>query len=133
MASKIQLIVGLIEVSCTENQLGLIVPLEARARRYVEDAVGPIAIVRCVAASLCLNSVDVFWVDLWAKIAGDIRIRDGDAVNQPAHLVSPTNVKLVVCEVGPGNIVCNECQAISSECAGCLFNLFTIDERGRCY
>src|SRR4029077_15101497 len=89
--------------------------------------------IRCVAASLRFNSVDVLRVDLWAKIARDIRIRNGYSVDQPAHLVSSPNVKLVVREIRPRNIVRNEGQAVRSECARCLLNLFAINERGRRY
>src|SRR5215472_6904355 len=101
MPADVELIVGLIEISRAENQLRFIVALESGARSDVEDPVGPIAVVGGVAAALDFERVNVFGIDLRPKIAGNVGVGNGHAVDEPARLVTATNVKLVMRDVGP--------------------------------
>src|SRR5271156_6744225 len=48
--AEIELVVALIEIPRTQNQLGFIVALEAGARSHVEDSIRPVAIIRRVTA-----------------------------------------------------------------------------------
>ncbi len=92
MPAEIDLIVGLIEIPRAYCQLRFVISLEARARQNIEDTVRAIAEVRRITPALHFDGIDVFGIDLWPKVAGDICVGNRDAVNQPAHLVASTHV-----------------------------------------
>ncbi len=52
VAAEIDLTVSLIEVAKAVNQLGLVVALESGTRRDVENAVGPVAELRAITATV---------------------------------------------------------------------------------
>ena len=130
VAAEIELIVGLKKIAGGKNQLGLVVALEAGARRDVEDSVGAIAIVGGVTAPLDFEDVDIFRVDLRPEIAGDVGVGDGHAVNEPTDLVPATNVKLVVREVGAGDEVSDHGETVGTRSPGRFLDLQAIHEAG---
>ena len=68
VVAEVELVVGLEEVAGGDDELGLAVALEAGAGHDVEDAVGAVADIGGVAAALDLDVVDVFGVDLRARL-----------------------------------------------------------------
>src|SRR5882762_2206136 len=99
VAAEVKLIIGLIEVAGAEDKLGIVVASEAGPWGDVEYAVGAVAIVGGITPALRFHSVDVFWVELGAEVAGDVGVGNRNAVDEPAHLVSAANVQLVVREI----------------------------------
>ncbi len=69
VVAEVELVVGLEEVACGEDEFGLAVALEAGAGDDVEDAVGAVADVGGVAAALDFEVVDVLGVDLCGEVA----------------------------------------------------------------
>ncbi len=131
VASKIELVIGLIKIASREDKLGLIIAFESSARSNIENAVGAVAVISGVAAALCLESINVPGVDLRAEIAGDVGVRDRNAVNQPAYLVSAADVQLVVRVISAGNVVSDHGETVSARGAGGFLDLQTIDESRR--
>jgi len=68
---------------------------------------------------------------LEAEIAGDVGVGNGDAVNQPGHLMAPTDVQLVVHDIRTGNVVGDHREAIGPRSAGRFLNLQPVDEGSR--
>src|ERR1700722_17199369 len=66
VVTEVELVVGLEEAACREDELGLAGALEAGAGDYVEDAVGAVAYVGGVTAALDFDVVDVLGIDLCA-------------------------------------------------------------------
>src|SRR5216684_3635534 len=81
VAAEVELIVSLIKVSGGENEFSFVVALEPGAGGYVEYAVGAVAIICGVAATLGLESVNVLGIDLRAKVAGDVGVGNRNAVD----------------------------------------------------
>src|SRR5271168_1065479 len=123
MPAEIQLIVGLEPVAETGNQFTLIVPLEPAAGDDIEDSVRAVSVVRFIAASLHLQIVNVLRVNHRAQVRGNVRVGDGDAVNQPFHLMSTAHMQHVVSHVGSGNVVGNHGHAVATVGAGSLNNI----------
>src|SRR2546425_6234555 len=86
VAAEVELIVGLIEVANTEDELGFVVAFESGARGDVKNAVSAVAVVGGVAAALRLQSINVLGIDLRTEIAGDIGVWYGNTIDQPACL-----------------------------------------------
>src|SRR5207237_5727119 len=91
-----------------ENKLGFVVTLESRTRRDVENAIRAVAVVGRVASALRLHRVNVLRIDLRTEVAGDIGVRDGNAVDQPGDLMAAANVQLVVDHVRTRDEVGNQ-------------------------
>src|SRR6476661_6526071 len=100
-----ELIFGAIEAAIAGHQLGLAIALETGAGHHVKDAVGAVAVFRGVAATLHFEVVNVLGIELRPDVGSNIRVGHWNAVNQPRHLVSATNVKLVVHHVGAGHVI----------------------------
>src|ERR1700752_967299 len=130
MPAKIELIVGLVKVAGGHDKFRLVVALKAGARGNVENSVSAVAVIRRVAAPLRLQRIDFPRIDLRAKIAGDIRVRYRDAVNEPAHLMAATNMKLIMREVSTRHVVGDHRQAVSSRRTRSSCNLRAIDHAG---
>ncbi len=77
------------------------------------------------------HSINVFWVYLGPEVAGDVGVWYGDAVDQPSHLMAPTDVQLVVHDIRTGDVVGDHREAIGPRRAGCLLNLQPVDEGSR--
>ena len=60
VAADVELIVGGIEISGGENQVGLIVALESGGRDHVEETVSAVAILARISAALDLQFLHVF-------------------------------------------------------------------------
>src|SRR2546425_7740431 len=112
VAAEVELIIGLIEVANTEDELGFVVALESGARGDVENAVGAIAVVGGVAATLRLKSINILGIDLRAEVAGDIRVGNRNTVDQPARLMAAANMQLIVDDVSTGHIVRDQGHAV---------------------
>src|SRR5258708_35723387 len=78
-----------------------------------------------------LQSIDVLGIDLRAEVAGDVRVRDGNTVDQPAHLMAAADVQLIVREIGAGDIVGDYREAVRTRGAGRFLNLQAVYERRR--
>src|SRR5207249_8943664 len=129
--AEVELVVSLIEISGRENKLGFVVTLESRTRRDVENAIRTVAVVGRVTSALRLHGVNVFWVDLRAEVAGDIGVRDGNAVDQPGDLMAAANVQLVMDDVRTRNEISNQRQAVGSRSAGRVPDFEPVDESRR--
>ena len=114
VATEVQLVVGLIEIAGTEDELGFVVALEPGAGGDVENAVGAVAVVGRVAPALRLHGINVFWVDLRTEVAGDAGVGNRDAVDQPGHLMAAADVQLIVDDIGTGDVIGNQRQAVGS-------------------
>src|SRR5690348_1801518 len=110
--SETDLVVGVVEAAVTRNQFGFTVPLESRARDYIENAVSAIAVLGGIAAALDLDAVDVLGIELRADVGCNAGVRNGHAVEHPGNLVSAANVQLVVNYVGSRDIVGDHCHAV---------------------
>ncbi len=60
--------------------------------RDVENAVGPVAELRAITATVGFQVIDVFRIKLRSNIAGDVGIGNRNAVDQPTDLVPAANV-----------------------------------------
>src|SRR6266567_5453973 len=96
MIAKTEMIVGLVEAAVTERQFCEAGTLEAGTRRDVEDSVCAISIIGAKRAALCFDKLDVLRIELRTHIAGDIRVRDGNAIDRPCDLVSAAYMQLIV-------------------------------------
>src|SRR5712692_4169064 len=132
VAAEINLVVRLIEIAEAEDDFGFVVSLESRAGRDVEHAVSAVAEIGAVAAALYFKSVDVLGVDLGAEIASDVGVRDGHAVDEPTDLMTSAHVKLVMGEVGAGNVVGNHGEAVAAGRPGSLANFLAVNNVGGC-
>jgi hypothetical protein len=128
--AEVDLVVCLEEASCAQYELRLAVAFEARARDDVEDAIGAVADIGGVTAALDFDVVDVFRVDLCAKIAGDVCVRDLDSINEPAYLMASAHVEHIVRHVGSRNVVSNHGETAGAVGAGRLCDVLSIDECG---
>ena len=123
---------GLEEIPRAENQLRIIVALEARARGDVEDPVRTIAVVGGVAAALDFESVNVLGVDLGPHVACDVGVGNGHAVDEPAHLMPAADVQLVMREISSRNKVGDHCEAVRPRSPWRFLNLQSIDKTRWC-
>ena len=119
MIAATDLIVRLIKVSEACDQVAFLVALEAGSRLHIKDAVGPVPVLRLVAASLDFDVVDVLRIELRSHICGDFGVRHGHAINEPAHLVPPANVQMIVHDVCARNVIGDHRQAVGAIGAGC--------------
>ena len=111
--AEADLVVGLEEVACCHDQFAVAVPLEPCTWHHVEHAVCPVAEICTVAASLNLQRVDVFGVDLRPNIAGNICVRDEHAIDKPAQLMTAPHVQHVVGHIRARNVIRDHRQTIS--------------------
>src|ERR1700737_4396891 len=96
----------------------LVVALESAARYDVKNPVGALAVLRGEAAALDFEVVDVPRIELRADIAGDIRIRNRHAVDEPIDLMSTANVKLIMNDHRTRNEVCDHRKTVGAVCSG---------------
>src|ERR1700737_1587135 len=90
----------------------LVVALESAARHDVKNSVGAFAVLRGETAALAFEGVNVPRVELRTDVAGDVRIRNRHAVDEPIDLMSAANVKLVVNDHRTRNEVCDTRQPV---------------------
>ena len=128
VTAEVELVVSLIEISARENKLGFVVTLESRTRRDVENAIRTVAVVSRVTSALRLHRVNVLRIDLRTEVAGDIGVRDGNAVDQPGDLMAAANVQLVMDDVRTRNEISNQRQAVASRSAGRVPDFEPVDE-----
>src|SRR5712691_6983445 len=114
VTAKIKLVIGLEKIADAGDEFSVTVAFESCARGYVEDAISAVAEIGGITSPLHLDSVNVFWINLRAEIAGDIGVGDRHAVDKPAHLVAAANVELIMSEVGAWDIVRNHGQAVGA-------------------
>src|SRR5260221_6236273 len=86
VTAEIELIVGAVPGPVAEEQMPLVAALEAGARDDVECGVGSVAILSGKTSPLHLDGLDVLGIELWADVAGDVRVRHGHAINHPLDL-----------------------------------------------
>jgi hypothetical protein len=110
--AEIHLVVGLVEGAKTRVDLSFVVIFEACSRGHIEHAVTAIAVSRGIPPALGLQVIDIFWIDLRADIAGDIRVRNGNAIDRPRHLVAAPNVELIVRHPSAGDEIGHHIEAI---------------------
>ncbi len=130
MAAKVELVIGLVEISEARDDFGFLIPFESGARGDVENSVGAVAEIRGIAATLRFQRVNVFRIDLRAEVAGDVGVGDGNTVDEPTDLVAAANVELVVCQISAGNKVRNHREAVAARCARSVLNLRAVDKAG---
>ena len=131
MAAEAELIVRLIEAADGGGEFGVVVHVEARLGEDVEHPVGAIAVLGVVAAAENLNIVDILRVDVGSETRRDVRIGDGNAIDEPRSLVAAAHVKHVVGQVGGGGEIDDHREAVGQIGAGRALNLLAIDQRGR--
>ena len=132
MTAAIDLVVCLVIAPITEDEIAFSIALEACSGYDVEDSVGAVAVFGVITTALDFDIVDVFGIDLRADVAGNVCIRYGHAIDEPAVLVPTTDVKHVVDHVCAGHVVCNEGQAVGPVSAGRELNILTAEHsRGR--
>lgn len=130
MVTEADLIVRLEEAASGEDELALTVALEAGARDDVEHPVGAVAQGGVVGAAIDFKGVDVFGVDLWGDVGGDVGVGQGDAGDQPVELVAAADVEHVVSHVGTRDEVGDHGHGIGAVRAGGLRDVDTVDEGG---
>src|ERR1700692_3683370 len=91
--SAADLVIRLIEISETCDEVALLIALKSRPRDDVEDAVSSIPIVRVITAPLDFHIIDVLGIELRPHIAGNIRVRNRYSVPHTAHLVSAADLQ----------------------------------------
>ena len=123
MAAEVYLIVGLVKRAERREQLALIVSLESGPGNCVEDSIRAVAIGGRKSAALGFQIIDVLRINLRPDVARDIGIRNGNAVDRPAHLVSASHVQLIVRDPRPRHVIGNGPQAVAQIRArrGCNF------------
>ena len=131
MTSAADLVVGLIKVSGCDHQIALPIALKAGARGNVKHAIGAVAITGVVAALQDFEVVDVFGVNLRPQIGGDIRVGNGDTVNQPQDLVAAIHVKHVVRDIGRGHVIGDHLHAVRAVSSRGLLDVLSVQQRCR--
>ena len=96
------------------HNLAFAVSFEATLRVHIEDAISTVAEVRVVASSIYLKVLNVTGIDLRTKVGSDVGIRDLDAVQKPADLMTAAHVQHVMCDVGAGDVIGDHRQRIAA-------------------
>jgi hypothetical protein len=130
VVAEAYLVIGLVEAAVARRQLGLAIALESGTRDHVKYAVRAVAVFGRVAAALHFDIVDILRVKLWANIRRDAGIRHWNAVEQPRHLMSTANMKLVVDHVSARNIVGDHRHTVGLGCAGSFRDLLARNHAG---
>jgi len=73
--------------------------------------------------------IDVFWIELRSDGIGDVGVWNRNAIDEPSHLMTTSNVKLIVRDYGARHIVCDHREAVRPIRAGRLCNLFAAYQR----
>ena len=127
--AEVELVVGLEEVASVHNEFGLAVALEATARNDVEGAVGAVADISGVTATLDLDVVNILGIDLRGKVAANVGVWNFHAVDLPVKLVAAAHVQHVMCHIGSGREVGDHGHAVGAVCSGSLGDVLASDER----
>src|SRR2546428_8228527 len=114
VAAEVDLIVGLVEISETGDELGLVVTFKASPGDNIENSVSAVAVLGFVAATLHFKIVDVLGIKLWPNVRGNVGVGYGNTIHEPCHLVAAANVKLIVGEIRAGNKVRNDGKAVGT-------------------
>ena len=130
VAAEADLVIRLVKVTSSSDELSLLVALKTGSRHDVEDAIGPVSIVSVVAAAIDLHVVDIFRIELWPHVAGDVGVGNRHAVHQPTGLVPATDVELVMRDIGPGHIVGDHGHAVGAIRARSPLDIEAADEGG---
>src|SRR5712692_2568807 len=81
VVAETDLVIRFVEAAEAGHNFGLAVALEAGAGDDIEDSESPVAVFGRIAAASDLNGLDVLGIKLRPDIAGDVRVRYGDAVH----------------------------------------------------
>ena len=127
MAAEADLVVGGVKAAVTCHQFAFGVALEARARNHIEHTISAVSVFGGITAAFGLDVVDVLGVKLRADVTRNIRVRHRDAIDEPAHLVSASDVKLVVDEGGSRHKIGDHGQAVGAVRARRSGYVLTID------
>ena len=128
VVAEVELVVGLGEAAGGQNELGLVIAVEAGAGKDVEGPVGTVAKGGVESSALDFEVVDVFGIDLRADVRGDVGVGDLNAVDEPGELMAAAHVEHVVGHVGAGDEGSNHGHAVGAVGAGREGNFFAADE-----
>src|SRR5690349_7846133 len=120
-----------VKVSVDEGQLTFSVAAETGAWDNTEEAVSPITVLYGVTPALCLQVVNVVYVEGRADVHTCVCIGDWYAVHKPRHLMSSVYVQNVVDQVRAGYVTRNYPSATRARGSRRRSNLFLAYERGR--
>ncbi len=124
MAAEAELVVGLVEAAEAGGQLRLAIgEFKTGARNDVDHPIRAVAELGRIAAARNLYRVDVLGVHGAADVAGDVGVRHGHAVHQPAHLVPAAHVQVIVQQIRAGYEIGDICQAAGPVRAGRVLDL----------
>lgn len=120
-------VIGLGIAAAAEDQLAATFALKSGTRNDIENAMGAVAEIGLVAASLDFQIGDVERIDYRTNIGGDIGVGDEGTVDEPAYLVSTAHMKQVVHHVSPRGKVGDHGEAIGAAGAGRSANFAAAD------
>ena len=86
--------------------------LKSATRHDVEHRVSAVAVLGGVTAALNFQIIDVLGIELRSNGIGDVGIGNGNAINQPSHLMAAANVQLIVSDVCSGHKVGDQREAV---------------------
>ena len=132
VASNVELIVGLPEISARGNQLGFIVALEAGRRHNVEQSVGTVAVFTGKSAAFHLQLRDVLRINQRRNVRRDRGVHDRNAIQEPAHLMAAAHMKHVVDHGRARSEIGNHRQAVGLIRARCLRDFLRRHGRPNC-
>jgi hypothetical protein len=127
MTSKVDLIVGRAMRAVVQQDVRLTVALESAARHDVEHGIRAVAVLRGVAAALCLERLDIARIELRADVAGDVGVRHRNAVDQPVDLMSAADMQLIVNDDGARHEVGDHRQAVRPIRARSALDVHAVD------
>ena len=92
MAAKTDLVIGLMEVTKTHNQIAFAGSLKTCTWNYIEDPVSTITVFRWITATLSFKIIDIFRIELRPNRVSYVCVWHRNAVNQPGHLMTAAQV-----------------------------------------
>jgi len=102
MTAETEEVVGLVEVSGGDGELGLVIALEAGAGHDVENSVGAVAELRAIAAAIDFDVIQILGIELRPEILRNSGVDDRNTVEEPCGLVAAAHVEHVVGDIGSG-------------------------------
>src|SRR5215831_1027480 len=102
VTAETQLIIGLIEAACAQNQFCFATALESRTGHDIEDSISAVPHFSPIAAAAHFQIINVFGIELRPDVGRDIGVWHRYAIDEPVRLMSPPNVKLIMRDVGAG-------------------------------
>src|SRR2546426_1492857 len=114
VAAEVDLIVGLVEVSETGDELGLVVTFKASPGDNIENSISAVAVLGFITATLHFEIVNVLGIKLRPDVRSDVGVGHRNTIHQPSPLVAAADVKLIVGEIRAGNKVRNDGKAVGT-------------------